>query len=837
MALDYLPLIHGFALNKPEYMLVFFPAVLVLYKTTFSGGKSRSRALFFLQRVLLVFLLAFAAADPIEVESTTQVEDLGQIRVLVDGSPSMDLFQHSKSLGESVTAALKARIENRSLSGQVNQQVFSQSNSTRLGDALFDVALDFEGNPGSIIVVSDGQNTRGRNPVDVAQMLGRVNISVYVLTPQKAESDVYIESVDFERQIVSGAETELTVKSSKLGRGVAEYDLLVYVDGVRRHSQVVRHLNTSEITRLSLALEDPGLHSFKVEVKPKSFDAINHNNVYWNMIEVVDKPKILFISQHRNPLQRLYEKLYEVEVRGNLPSDLGGFEAVVLDNQPHHKMQSIKSVLSEHVLEGGGLLVVGGDKAFDRGNYSNTLFETLLPVTSSPQPKKDRKKLAVCFLVDISESTEYGSGYTPKIDLEKALVMRILRDLDKNDSVCVVAFNYKPYEVSPLVPLGPNRDQLMQSVSRLKFGGGTDISQALSLGSAIVGRAADNQKLLILVSDGVTDSGDMKKALNIGSALKREGIVVHTVGVGFDTYTPFMGELAQRSGGLFYFPDETQRLKLEFKQDYSEEAGSQLMIRDKNHYITSVLRISDTEVSDSNLVYAKPASQTLVTTVGGRPIIAVWRFGLGRVAAYTSDNGLNWASEVYEESPRILSRTTNWVVGGLESSKELTVNVRDESYLNGDVELDVKSPCLPEVQALYVEDDFTPQPRITQNAADRYKAVFSAEKLGFLQVKASCDGLTDQAGLATNYPVEYRRLGLNEPLLSVLAAETHGSMYPQTQLNDLVEEVIERAKTIALTQKTEKKHLWHYFVAFTLVFYFLDVCVRRIQLILRLRRS
>ena len=51
----------------------------------------------------------------------------------------------------------------------------------------------------------------------------------------------------------------------------------------------------------------------------------------------------------------------------------------------------------------------------------------------------------------------------------------------------------------------------------------------------------------------------------------------------------------------------------------------------KNHYITADLDLNAT-ITGFNDVTPKPGSQRLVAMADGKPVLTVWRYGLGRVA-------------------------------------------------------------------------------------------------------------------------------------------------------------------------------------------------------------
>jgi len=96
------------------------------------------------------------------------------------------------------------------------------------------------------------------------------------------------------------------------------------------------------------------------------------------------------------------------------------------------------AALSRYVIDGGGLITVGGEHSYERGQYHQTpALEAILPVQSVEEPEKKRREMAVVILMDISQSTAYGLQSDSKIAVEKALALNILKQLDFRDYVGV----------------------------------------------------------------------------------------------------------------------------------------------------------------------------------------------------------------------------------------------------------------------------------------------------------------------------------------------------------------------------------------------------------------
>jgi Ca-activated chloride channel family protein len=117
-----------------------------------------------------------------------------------------------------------------------------------------------------------------------------------------------------------------------------------------------------------------------------------------------------------------------------------------------------------------------------------------------------------------------------RIAVVKAVVARFI-DERPNDRIGLVAFAASPYIVSPLTL---DHDWLLQNLERVNVGIGDD---GTAIGSAIAAavnhlrRTAAKSKVVILLTDGVNNSGKISP-LAAAEAARALGVKVYTIGVG-----------------------------------------------------------------------------------------------------------------------------------------------------------------------------------------------------------------------------------------------------------------------------------------------------------------
>jgi len=159
----------------------------------------------------------------------------------------------------------------------------------------------------------------------------------------------------------------------------------------------------------------------------------------------------------------------------------------------------------------------------------------------------------------------------------------------------------------------------------------------------------------------------------------------------------------------------------------------------------------------------------------GKPILTAWRYGLGRVCAFTSDDGSAWAPEVYSAKNSILvSRTVNWAVG--DPRPESGRIDAEDGWLGTPLQITITSVSPPQIGAGVVE-------KVGEN---RYVAVVAPERRGIYTV--------GDRGIAVNYPLEFRFVGFNPDLLRLIMSNGGMAFSEAEVARDLVEEARERSE-------------------------------------------
>jgi Mg-chelatase subunit ChlD len=839
MSLEY----QMYGLAEPLVLAMLIPLLIGAFLYIRRPNMNKKKWVYYATRSVYLSLLLFALSSPYLIKTTEKFQDTAQVTILDDLSDSMSLFSKEKDIASDLYSGLRGQLKNATGYDSVRLKTFSNGSRTEIGDALYQNSAESSKDNNLLILVSDGNNNYGRNAKDVARAIGGSNTRVFAFTPEKPADEIYIKSVVGDRKVPLSSTYFYTVVVSKLG-GLAEYTLKLTAGDKEVGSAIVNSQAAGEqVFNFSLSFKEVGVHTIKAQLYPKSPDRSVENNKYVKTIDVVDKPAVFMVTAEKDsPLMYILTQSYLVSSDKTLPQNLSIYSAIFLDDRNASTL-SAESVaaLNKYVIDGGGLVVVGGERAYERGNYhQSSSLEAMLPVRSVEEPEKKRKEMAVVILLDISQSTAYGLQSDSKINVEKALALNIVKQMDLKDHVGVVAFNVEAFDIQPIGRLSESIDVIEDKIPRLQFGGGTDMLSALDRADQML-EPYSLDKYVIIISDGVlgTRSGSRGILTNEKvSAMADKGITFYTVGVGFDTDEAFMADLAKTGKGIYFKPEAYERLKMAFEEKESEKNLDRykLDIYNKYHFITSSLELPETSIKNYNDVTPKSISQVLVTTEGLKPIITVWRFGLGRVASITTDNGNRWAPGMYTaDNGKVVSSVTNWAIGDLEKKKSVRIDVTDVSF-GETAYVYIKSDASPRLFAS-LENGSIEELSVKQTDRDMYTARIPPRKAGTYALKAQTAGASDQDGYSVNYPGEYGMLGINAKELKDITEYTKGARYNASEMQDLIDDAIEYVRAGSLKEVKEKEPIAAYFVACALGLYFIDTVIRRINELKRLKKE
>jgi len=377
------------SLEHPEMLLLIIPVTIAGF---YLLRKTKTKIVEW--RMLVAFLLILALAAPFTTVTQTVNEDNPSLVLIQDKTSSMGLF--SNETGADLYKALAADTS--------TTLVQLTGDKTNLGDAV----TQYSGTGNQIVLITDGNNNSGKSLVDALGFAKETNTSVYLVEPELKTNDLSVEILG-DKSVVVDNPNEFDIIVRQASNQSVSYSYEAYVDGeLSQSGDVTQNSTQYSITpNLRHTFSTLGAHNISVKITPSGEDLNSINNEYYKSVYVIPKPKLTLVTSEPNsPLAQILNKLYNTSVSTTYPgaSALNSSKALILDNQFADNLTETQvKEIRKYVTNGGGLVVVGGERAYNYGNYLNSSFEKILPVLSKPSEYKGGRNLVL--ILDVSPST------------------------------------------------------------------------------------------------------------------------------------------------------------------------------------------------------------------------------------------------------------------------------------------------------------------------------------------------------------------------------------------------------------------------------------------------
>ncbi len=651
-------------------------------------GERQATVAFFL-RSTIVTLLVLALAG---LRWQTTRDDVA-VLALVDVSLSMPangIDQAAKKLDELSSAGGNARLavasfdtETRLLANFANGAPLPKLESgvapgSDLTAALTSTAALLPGDrPGRIVVLTDGHADDPESALAAAVLARRAGVPVDIIAihPDRG-SEVEIATVSVPGRLQPGEafDAMVTVRATETGPA----NLRAYQDEVLVGETVVELTGGESRHRLSNLTAPAGVSSLRMEISA-SADTLAANNSFTTQTIVSGGSRVLLLDPASDALQPLADLLrgegFTVEIRRpeDAPESLDAwqrFDFVLLSDTPalalgDARMDALQKWVSEF---GGGLLIAGGERSFASGGYFETPLASLSPVRIDYADSAELPVVALLVVLDRSGSMSAPVGGTTKMALANQGAVRAMEVLQPKDLFGVFAVDT---QVRPVLPLARIADQAAATRRILGIdagGGGIYIFTALGAAYRALSDADARIRHVILFSDaadaeekvsGTGASGQQSgpSSLDLAAAMlsKRISVSVVALGAESDRDTGFLRNLASRGGGRFYLTTDALSLPRIFTEETLRATRANLI--EEAFQAVAARSADETQGIDwadapfllgYNATQAKPSADVLLTTESGEPLLARWRFGLGQVAAFTSDVKGRWSADWLE---------------------------------------------------------------------------------------------------------------------------------------------------------------------------------------------
>ncbi len=850
-----------FQFDHPQALwLLLLVAVVLLFAWTSRRRVSRRR-LVLSSIVRLVFLLGLIAAVS-GLNHGKFVDDLGVVFVL-DRSASVseggrktslqfvqDAMNHMEEGDRTGVVVFGAdayiereMAEDREFHGVETDPGIHQSDISA-GIRLAQAALPAD-TAHRIVLLSDGEETRGDASAQV-MLAGGDDLELSVVPLGRgALPEVVVESLVVPDRVDEGAgfDVRVVVRSVRPGQGLLR---MFRNDTYLGEIPVTLSGGRADVFTFRQTADEPGLYRFRarLEVDDAAVDSLAQNNEVMATVQVSGSPRVLYVEGVRGQANYLATALrgdglaVDVVGPGEMPptlAEMRPYAAIVFSDVPAHMLTSVQmKSLQRYVRDlGRGFVMVGGENSYGVGGYYKTEVEELLPVNMDLEDKKYFPTMAMILAIDRSGSMA-GQGQASKIGMAREAGIRAVELMTERDEVGVVTFDAAGSWAVPMTNL-EDKEAVIQRIASIRAGGGTDIYPALNMGYKALARSDAAVKHVVLLSDGITGPGAFQQLIE--GAHDTGAVTLTSIAVGGDADRMTMRQFAQWGGGRYYLVTDPHAIPQIFTRE--------TMLASRSFIVEEDFRPVPAEPSPllkgldggslrtlHGLVATDPKQRSTVALQGPDelPVLAHWRYGLGKSVAFTSDCKARWGRDWLgtAEYTKLWSQVVRWSMGDPLSGDLQVVTEIDRGVMRVTVDAfdeDGNFRNFLQGNARVIAPDLSVRELpLRQVAPGRYEATMDVEHDGSYLAGISMQDGENTVGQVVSeavqpYSPEYRTPAMGSSLLPEIARIGGGELLSNAQ------DVFRRPET----PRRVPRALWPPILLAALLVLLLDVALRRLD--------
>lgn len=634
-----------------------------------------------------------------------------------------------------------------------------------------------------VVLVGDGRQNVG-DAIAQARLLRSQGVRVDVLpVAVRSGPEVRIDGVLVPATVAKGSRAQVRVLVHSDVATTARLSLEVDGAVVADLAEPVR-VGASQVDA-ALPPAAPGFHTVRALISPAR-DTLPGNNAGEGLFQVLGTPRILVVEGQPGAGTNLVRALGAASMAATIvapdlvPSSaaaVAAYQSVALvdvaaDQLGPARMTALATATRDL---GVGLAAFGGPHTFGPGGLAGTPLEAALPIDMRVHDTKVKAPVAV---VVVLETVENPAGDA----VVRGAVRSLVAKLSPQDYVGVTDADGGSGMAVPLQKVANGRRVQAAIAAIPSFGDPPSYDPYLAEAEGALTGLPGVTKHVIVLGDG--DAQPPSPALVAG--LVGNGITVSAVGVdvhGSPQFMAVMQTLAQEGNGRFYQSESASQVPDIFLQEQHTQLQPWIVQR---RFVPSVgapsPALAGLDLSSlpplAGYVSAttKGAAEVVLGGPGGDPVLAQWRYGLGRSAAWTSDTQGRWSADLlsWPGSARLLAGI---VASTLPLAPDPGLQV--STTLDGDrahvIAQLASVPGGAGAGARVVAPDGTSsQVALVATAPGRYEGDFPATQVGsyLARISVTSGGRVVRAataGLAVAYSPELRYVGTDRAFLAQVA--------------------------------------------------------------------
>lgn len=689
-----------------------------------------------------------------------------------------------------------------------------------------------------IVLLSDGNENSG-NAVREALLARSHSTEVWTVPyPHGGESEVMVRSLSVpERVNIDEAfDLKVSIDSTVPTKAKAR----IFLNGTSVASENLELHQGENIFFIPQKASRAGTYSYEAVIEPAD-DSLLKNNRGTAVTFVEGKPRVLYLCDFGaspGPIPSILSKAgitVDTGTPSSLPADLAemrNYSSIIFSDvsalslSPRH-LSLIKSFVQDL---GGGFIMTGGLNSFGVGGYYSTPVEEVLPVDMDVRKRKIFPQTALILAVDKSGSMSEVQGKREKMALAREAAIVTLELLSSQDIIGVIAFDSaSKWVITP--KLASNRKTLADEIASLRAGGGTDLYPALDSAIEKLKELQAPIKHIIVLSDGRTEPGNFDRLLE---RLKAGKVTLSSVAIGNDADIPFMQRIAREGKGRSYYTDDASLLPRIFVKDtiiasrsaYLEEKFTPVCT-ESHPALTGIDLSRSPALSGYDITVPKSLASVPLSSHKKDPVLALWRSGLGKAVAFTSDEGGKWASawNSWKELEPFWAQLVRWSIPSFKSEAySLSTAMEGERCTVSLEALDEEGSYLNFLtfKARVIPPDLEPfSVPLRQVGPGSYRCEFNAPSAGnYLVNIQEAGGGSQFLAVSVPYSPEYSEFRTNSYLLHRISDITGGRYNPQQG------DIYSRPQSRAYIPRDA----WETLLMAALLLFPLDVALRRVFL-------
>ncbi|HEY5003842.1 MAG TPA: glutamine amidotransferase [Ktedonobacteraceae bacterium] len=791
--------------EQPWLLLLLLPIGILVYLTwrrTSLPFSAFQRRLILACRLALFTLIICALAgtswqQPISRQATVFVGDISDStsaqRPIIEQWIT-SAMQHKRSGDEvGIVAVGRNALVEQSVKTQIDFSHFESTPDTNYTDLAAGLRLAAAILPADtrrhIVLLTDGQQNF-EDALQEAQLLQQEGIRLDVVPlPTSSGPEARVDNLTAPTQLHTNERFILHTQLYSSVQQTATVRILMDQSVIIQQTLPLG-IGEQELS-FNLLAPPPGFHTYRLDLDAPQ-DTILQNNEATAFVNVQGPPQILLIEGHPGSGVNIANALKATKINvvtatpNDVPISLEGlatYSAVILADVPAvelgtARMETLQSFVRDL---GRGLVVSGGENSYGLGNYANTPLEETLPVTMDIPQHKDTPSLAVVLIIESLEAPL-------PVNISKEAAEGVINLLTPEDQVGISA-GYGTLAI-PMQHV-TNKAAINKAINAMSPTDPGSYNPDLANAEKVLLHTNAKIKHVILLGDG--DAFD-NYAPQV-TKMAKENITVSTVATNSADYQELgtMINIASWGKGRFYRADDPSVIPQVLLKE-TEQAARRTIINEPfvpavvgTHPILTGLNglpILDGYVATT----PKPAAQMVLVSHRDDPVLAVWQYGLGRVAAWTSDALGLWTSHWlrWNQAAQWWANLVTWTLPAPDSSMNINGQIVDGS---GQITVDIpttQATNQQQVVAHIIAPDHSQQTISLQPAApQRWQGSFSATPVGIyvLQVtwqgvtsNGSANRLTATTGMVVPYSPEFRTQGTDTTFLKLLAQDGGGTL-------------------------------------------------------------